>query len=84
MHISDVDEYIASIRELQQENPTMKIMCGFEAEFDPMKEQFLGELRDKVDYMILGQHFVPYGMSQVPQRTIQIILYNTAEMLVKL
>lgn len=68
MHISDVDEYITSIRQLQQENPTMKIMCGFEAEFDPMKEQFLGELRDKVDYMILGQHFVPYGMSKIPQK----------------
>lgn len=58
MHISDVDEYITSIRNLQQENPTMKIMCGFEAEFDPKKEQFLGNLRDRVDYMILGQHFV--------------------------
>lgn len=68
MHISDVDEYITSIRQLQQENPTMKIMCGFEAEFDPMKEQFLGELRDKVDYMILGQHFVPYGISKIPQK----------------
>ena len=68
MHISDVDEYITSIRNLQQENPTMKIMCGFEAEFDPMKEQFLGKLRDKVDYMILGQHYVPSGMSKLPQK----------------
>lgn len=83
MHISDVDEYIASIRELQQENPTMKIMCGFEAEFDPMKEQFLGELRDKVDYMILGQHFVPYGMSQVPQRNNPNYPIQYAEMLCK-
>ncbi len=68
MHISDVDEYIASIRKLQQENPEMEIICGFEAEFDPMKEQFLGELRERVDYMILGQHFVQNGMQQVQQK----------------
>ncbi len=59
MHISEVDEYIESIRNLQTENPDMKINVGFEVEFDPMKEQFFGELREKVDYMILGQHFVP-------------------------
>lgn len=81
MHISDVDEYIASIRQLQQENPNMKIMCGFEAEFDPMKEQFLGELRDKVDYMILGQHYVPYGMSKLPQRNNPDYPIQYAEML---
>lgn len=83
MHISDVDEYIASIHKLQQENPTMKIMCGFEAEFDPMKEQFLGELRDKVDYMVLGQHFVPCGMSQVPKRNNPNYPIQYAEMLCK-
>ena len=81
MHISDVDEYITSIRQLQQENPNMKIMCGFEAEFDPMKEQFLGELRDKVDYMILGQHFVPYGMSKLPQKNNPEYPIQYAEML---
>lgn len=59
MHISEVDEYVESIRNLQAENPDMKINVGFEVEFDPMKEQFFGELREKVDYMILGQHFVP-------------------------
>lgn len=59
MHISEVDEYVESIRNLQAENPDMKINVGFEVEFDSMKEQFFGELREKVDYMILGQHFVP-------------------------
>lgn len=83
MHISDVNEYITSIRQLQQENPNMKIMCGFEAEFDPMKEQFLGELRDKVDYMILGQHFVPYDMSKLPQKNNPEYPIQYAEMLCK-
>lgn len=81
MHISDVNEYITSVCRLQQENPTMKIICGFEAEFDPMKEQFLGELRDKVDYMILGQHYVPYGMNKLPQKNNPDYPIQYAEML---
>lgn len=68
MHISEVDEYIASIRSLQQQNPDMKINVGFEAEFDPMKEQFLGEIREKVDYLILGQHYVSNGLSREQQK----------------
>lgn len=68
MHISEVNEYVASIRSLQQQNPNMKINVGFEAEFDPMKEQFLGEIREKVDYLILGQHYVSNGLSREQQR----------------
>lgn len=68
MHVSEVDEYVESIRQLQAENPDMKINVGFEAEFDPMKEQFFGELREKVDYMILGQHFVPGVKGLIKQR----------------
>ncbi len=68
MHISEVDEYVASIRSLQQQNTDMKINVGFEAEFDPMKEQFLGEIREKVDYLILGQHYVSNGLSREQQK----------------
>ena len=57
MLLFEVDGYIASINQMKQDNPDMTILVGFEAEFDPMKESFLGEMRDKVDYMILGQHF---------------------------
>ncbi len=67
MNITQVDEYISSIRNLQKENPNMKINVGFEAEFDPRKEQFLGELREKVDYMILGQHFIPTNSGEIKQ-----------------
>lgn len=81
MHISEVDEYISSVRKLQQENLNMKIMCGFEAEYDPMKTKFLGELRDKVDYMILGEHYVPYGMEKVPQKNNPEYPIQYAEML---
>ena len=65
MLLSEVDGYIASINKMKQDNPDMTILVGFEAEFDPMKEAFLGEMRDKVDYMILGQHFVTRGLQNV-------------------
>ena len=68
MLLSEVDDYIASINKLKQENSDMTILVGFEAEFDPMKEAFLGEMREKVDYMILGQHFVRDGMHMIPQK----------------
>ena len=68
MLLSEVDGYIASINKMKQENPDMTILVGFEAEFDPMKESFLGEMRDKVDYMILGQHFVTRGLQNVPSK----------------
>ncbi len=68
MLLFEVDGYIASINQMKQDNPDMTILVGFEAEFDPMKESFLGEMRDKVDYMILGQHFVTRGLQNVPSK----------------
>ena len=68
MLLSEVDGYVASINKMKQDNPDMTILAGFEAEFDPMKEAFLGEMRDKVDYMILGQHFVNRGLQMVPSK----------------
>ena len=65
MDISEVDNYLESIHMLQSEYPDMTILSGFEVEYNPMKEQFLGELRERVDYMILGQHFVLDGIDQV-------------------
>lgn len=68
MLLSEVDGYIASVNKMKQDNPDMTILVGFEAEFDPMKESFLGEMRNKVDYMILGQHFVTCGIQNVPSK----------------
>ena len=83
MHISEVDEYIESIRHLQAQNPDMKINVGFEVEFDPTKEQFLGELREKVDYMILGQHFVPGSKGLIKKNNNPDYPLEYAEMLCK-
>lgn len=65
MLYSEVDDYISSINKMKNANPDMTILSGFEAEFDPMRESYLGEMREKVDYMILGQHFVPRGLMNV-------------------
>ena len=62
---SEVDGYIASISKMKQEYSDMTILAGFEAEYDPMREAFLGEMKDKVDYMILGQHFVNRGLQMI-------------------
>lgn len=68
MLLSEVDEYINSINHLKANNPDMTIMSGFEAEFDPIQESFLGEMREKVDYMVLGQHFVANGLTKVQMK----------------
>ena len=65
MLLSEVDGYVSSIEQIKKEHPEMTILSGFEAEFDPMRESFLGDMREKVDYMILGQHFVPEGLRGV-------------------
>lgn len=68
MLLSEVDEYISSINHLKSNNPDMTIIAGFEAEFDPIQESFLGEMREKVDYMVLGQHFVANGLTKVQMK----------------
>lgn len=64
MLLSEVDEYIESINGLKERHLDMTILTGMEAEYDPMREAFMGEMRNKVDYMILGQHYVRKGLNQ--------------------
>lgn len=65
MLLSEVDDYISSINNMKKDNSDMTLLIGFEAEFDLMKEEFLGEMRDKVDYMILGQYSINRGLQTV-------------------
>lgn len=55
---SEIFEYLASINTLKDKYYDMDILVGYEAEYDPIKEAYLGKLRDNADYMILGQHFI--------------------------
>ena len=65
MNISEMDEYLSAIEALRKEYPDMTILSGFEAEYDPAKKEFLVNLRDKVDYLILGQHFLHDGIDKI-------------------
>ena len=58
MHLKDAEEYISEINGLKEKYKDIEILSGFECEYDNMKASFLSELRDKVDYLVLGQHFI--------------------------
>ena len=65
MLYTETDEYIASVNSLKSSHPEMRVLVGFEAEYDPMKDAYLGEMREKTDYLILGQHFVTNGLEKI-------------------
>jgi histidinol-phosphatase (PHP family) len=59
MHDRDVDNYLESVYSLKEKHKYfIDIYAGFEAEYDEVIEEYLCSLRDKCDYMILGQHYV--------------------------
>lgn len=59
MHDSSVLEYLETINYLKGlYRDYMEVFLGFEAEYDEIIEEYLCDLRDKCDYMILGQHYV--------------------------
>lgn len=60
---SEVSYYLSSMEELKQAYPDVNILTGFEAEYTLENESYLIEMRDKVDYMILGEHYIP-GVEQ--------------------
>ena len=59
MDYSEKDEYLQSIRALKQRYKYLiNIKSGYEVEYLPGQEQNLFELKDEVDLIILGQHFI--------------------------
>ena len=59
MHDNEFLEYLESIYSLKQKYAgELEVFCGFEAEYDEIIEEYLCDLKDKCDYMILGQHYV--------------------------
>ena len=60
---SELGFYLSSMEELKQAHPNINILTGFEAEYTPENESYLIEMRDKVNYMILGEHYIP-GVEQ--------------------
>ena len=59
MDYSQKDEYLSSIRRLQEKyQDRIKIETGFELEYLPGEEENIRELKNETDKIILGQHFV--------------------------
>lgn len=58
MHFEEVDKYIQMINDVKRKYLDMNILIGFECEFDQERIKFLNELRNKVDFLVLGQHYV--------------------------
>jgi histidinol-phosphatase (PHP family) len=57
LNLSEVDDYINEVKTLRQHYQNqIHILVGFEAEYHRSQYKFYKSLRDKVDYMILGNH----------------------------
>ena len=59
MPYSQKEEYLNSIKNLKEKyKDIVKIETGFEVEYLPRQEENIYELKNEVDKIILGQHFV--------------------------
>lgn len=59
MDYSQIDEYLGSIKYLQKKyKDKIEIETGFEIEYLPGQEENLIELKQMVDKLVLGQHFI--------------------------
>lgn len=59
MHYSQKEEYLKSIKNLKEKyKDKIKIETGFEVEYLPGQEENLFELKNEVDKIIIGQHFI--------------------------
>lgn len=62
MDMSEFDDYVDTVRALKEEfSDRIEIKIGLEAEFFPMHfDRLMTEVRKReIDYLILGQHYVP-------------------------
>ncbi len=54
----DIEEYLSTMYELKEKyKDKINILVGFEIEYFKEQEEYLLEMKEKVDYMIIGQHF---------------------------
>ena len=57
MHEDEFEEYVGSIQRLQQKYAKdIEIRIGLEFEYYPDFEEYLWDMKNRVDYLILGQH----------------------------
>jgi len=62
MSYKEKDEYLNSIKELKEKySGLIQIETGFEVEYRPGKEAALLEMKNEVDRIVIGQHFILDG-----------------------
>ena len=61
MKLNELDEYISSITHLKEKyKDQITIYLGLECEYIPEYKEMYPEFLKKVDYLILGQHFIRF------------------------
>lgn len=58
MPFSNVDAYLNDINDVKKKYPDIKILSGFECEYDETNYEFVCEMRKKVNYLSLGLHHI--------------------------
>ena len=59
MEYLEKDEYLNSIKNLREKySHLIEIETGFEVEYSPDQEKYLLELKNEVDKIVLGQHYI--------------------------
>lgn len=59
MKYSELEEYLESVKNMKEAyKGIIDIEFGFEVEYLPGLEEYLLELKDKTDKLVLGQHFI--------------------------
>lgn len=62
MQVSEIDQYLNDIKETKEKYKNqIKIYSGFEVEFFYNHEDYLKNLKEQVDYLVLGQHYVSFN-----------------------
>ena len=62
---NDIKNFVLKINEYKKTNSELTLLSGLEVSYDPMKESFFGEMRKKVDYLVLDQTQVFDGLNPV-------------------
>lgn len=57
----DIDQYLNEIQEAKEKyKDTLKVFAGLEVEYFYNHEEYLKDLSEKTDYLILGQHYISF------------------------
>lgn len=62
MQVSEIDQYLNDIQNVKEKyKDDITVYSGFEVEYFDNHEEYLKELKEKVDYLVLGQHYVSFS-----------------------